>query len=201
MAWEPMSYSGNYSYKSDYDFGDFGVDAAKPAAAASTISAGAALPYLAGGLVAFQIYNGIKQAESIRQQARLTAKLNELNAQYIEYDAWQAEAFGQTEQARYQSEIDRVEGEQKVTFAANDVDINYGTAAELQGETRLTGVLNKIQIQNQATSRSLGLRREANNVRFRSIMQQAEAEASAQASITSGFANAAQTGISAYTRK
>lgn len=208
-----MSYSGNYSYRSDYNFGDFGsLSATAPSNTAATASSAASVGTaaagmgpagiaLAAGTMAFQVYSGLKQAETIRQQAELTAKLNELNAKYIEYDAWQAEAFGQTEQARYQSEIDRVAGDQKVALAAADVDINYGTAAELQAETRLTGVLNKIEIQNQAYSRSLGYRREANNVRFRSKMQSEQAEAQAQASITAGIAGAAQTGISAYARK
>ena len=216
MAWDPMSYSGNYSYRSDYDFG-YG-SSSTPAAAPKAVSGGDAAGAVAGigtaalaagpagaivavGVAAFQVYSGLKQAESIRRQARLTAQLNELNAQYIEYDAWQAEAFGQTEQARYQTEIDKVAGEQKVNFAAADVDINYGTAGELRAETQLTGVLNKMEIQNQANQRSMGLKRQANNVRFSTTMMQNQAEAQAQAVTTQGVASGISTGISAYARK
>ena len=210
MAWDPMSASGNYSYKSDYDYG-FDAPATVPKAAdaadsvaglgGAAVAAGPVGVGLAAGVAVYQIYSGLKQAESIRRQARLTAQLNELNAKYIEYDAWQAEAFGSTEQARYQTEIDRVAGDQKVAYASHGVDINYGTAAEVQGESRLTGVLNKIEIQNQANLRAMGLKRQANNVRFSSMMQTNQAEANAQAATTAGVASGINTGLSAYARK
>lgn len=220
MAWDPMSADGNFSYRpsSDYVFrtDDYMTEFNAPAAkqdssgqyagaaagiATAALAGGPAGVAIAVGLAAYQVYAGAKQAETIRRQANVTKQLNEMNAQYAELDAYRAEQDGQSEVARYQSEIDRVVGDQRVALAAANVDVNYGTAAELQGEARLTGLLNQMELQNRAQMKAAGLKRQANNIRFSATQQLEQANANASAAQTAGVIGALQTGVSAYSRK
>ena len=161
------------------------------------MSAGAAYAGVAG----LQIASGLQQAQMIRRQARLTEQLNEMNARFAEIDAYEAEKFGYSEAAAYQTQIDATVGQQKVAFAAQGVDVNFGTAAQLQAETRLTGFLNTIDIQNQARAKARGIRNEASNIRLGSYMSRSQAEINASAVQTQAFLGAANTGVSGYARK
>lgn len=152
-------------------------------------------------MAAFQIGAGLQQASLIRQQARVTAMVNEMNARYVEIDAYEAEKFGDTEAAAYQNTIDETVAEQRMAFVAQGVDLTYGTAAEVQKETRLVGFLNKLDIRVQARAKALGLKREAANIRLGSQMQLSQAKINASAAVTGGAIGAANTGLSYYSRK
>lgn len=155
----------------------------------------------AAGLGAFQVISGFHQADSIRRQASITKKINEMNAQFIEVDAYEAEKFGFTEAAAYQTDIDQTIGSQRAGYAGQNVDVNFGTAAEVQGETQLTGFLNIIDIKARARAKSLGLKRDAITMRLNGQMQGQQAAIQAGNAQLQGITNAAQVGISAYARK
>lgn len=161
------------------------------------VPAGAGYAALAG----VQIWSGLQQAEMIREQSKLTQRISELNALFAEQDAYEAEKAGESEAARYQTTIDQTVGDQRTTMAAQGVDINFGTAAALQEETRLTGFLNTIDIKNQARAKALGYKQQARNIRLNGAMGASQAEMNASAAVTSGLMGAAATGISAYKRK
>ncbi len=151
-------------------------------------------------LAALQAASAIKQADEIRSSADLTRSLNEVNAKYAEMDANEAEVFGDTQAARYQSTIDSTLGAQKTAYASQNVDIGFGTAADVQKETSLTGALNIIDIKNQAHMKALGLRKEARNIRQSSSMSRSQSEINANATLTSGILNASATGYRASTQ-
>ena len=151
-------------------------------------------------LAALQAASALKQADEIRRSADLTNQLNEINAKYADYDAYQTETFGQTEAARYQTTIDQTLGAQRAGYAAGNVDVNFGTAAEVQNETKLTGVLNIIDIQQQARMKAQGYRREARNIRSGMSVARSQAEMQANATVTAGLLNAGATGYRAYTQ-
>jgi hypothetical protein len=152
------------------------------------------------GAMALQAYSGMQQAEGIRRQAELQQELSDMNAKYAEIDAWEAEKFGHTQAAAYAKNIDQTVGEQRVGYAAQNVDVNFGTAKEVQNEARLTGYLNTMEIQNQARKKAYGLKIEASNLRLGGTMHMIQSrmdEASAQ---RTGIINAATTGLSLYQR-
>jgi len=194
-----MSAPGNRYYVPDTRASGGGTTAAASTGAAA--AGGNMSGYAAAAMAAMQIGAGIQQAGLIRQQARITSMVNEMNAKYVEIDAYEAEKFGHTEQAAYESTIDEAVAEQRMSFVAQNVDVNYGTAAEVQAETRLIGFLNKMEIQSQARAKALGLKREAANIRLGSTMQRAQSEINASAAITQGVIGAANTGLSYYARK
>jgi hypothetical protein len=151
-------------------------------------------------LAVLQAYSSAKQAEEVRRAADLQNDLNKVNAKYLDYDAFQAEIFGYTESADYDKEISKVISEQRVGFAAQGVDVSYGTAAEIQQETRNVGALNIIDIQNAARMRAQGIKQQAQNVRQGGNLQRDQAYINARANETAGYIQAGSTGYRGYTQ-
>lgn len=156
--------------------------------------------FAAGALAGLQIWSGLQEAEMIRRNARIQAQIDEMNAKYAELDAYKTEVAGESEIAAYQPVIDQTIGEQKTAFAAQDVDINFGTAADLINETKLTGFLNQLKLRQEARARAMGFRAEARQTRLGSQMRSSQADMSAASATTSGYVSAAATGLSAYAR-
>lgn len=158
-------------------------------------------PYAVAAMATLNVMSGFQQAEMIGRQADLTERLGEMNAKYAEIDAYEAEKFGESEVARYQKVIDSTIADQRLAYASQGVDVNYGTAAEVQEETQLTGFLNKLEIMKAAHSKAKGLRNEAANYRVGGFMNRVQSDMNAYGARASGIMNAANVGLSAYARK
>ena len=152
-------------------------------------------------LAAYQLAAGFQQAQMIRDNADLQNRINELNAGFADKDAYEAEKLGYTEVARYQNVVDTTVGDQRAAYAAQGVDVSYGTAAEVQSETRLTGLLNMLDIQKQAREKALGFKNEARNIRLQGGMARSQAELNAAGAQNQGIIGAVGTGLSGYARK
>lgn len=151
-------------------------------------------------MAAYQVISGYQQAEIIREQARLKQEVDDMNAEDADIDAYNAEKYGFTESARYQSVIDQTIGSQRSVLAAQDVDVNYGTAAQKQSETRVTGYFNMLEMQRRGKERALGYKKEGRNIRLGSTFSRQQGEINASAAINHGITSAANTGVSGYTR-
>lgn len=152
------------------------------------------------GLAAFQVASGYQQGEMMRENARFKKEIDDLNIESAQVDAFNAEKEGWTQQARYKNVIDSTVSEQRSDFAAKGVDVNYGSAAELQDESKLTGYLNLIDIQKKANERAQGFRREAANTFLSSSLSFRQSESEASAKQMSGLMTGAGTAISGYSR-
>lgn len=150
------------------------------------------------GLAAYQVASGLQQAQIVRRNAELNKQVNDLNAEYAEIDAHNAELEGYSEQARYQSVIDATLGSQRVAFAAQEVDVSFGTAKEIQEETKLTGFLNLLDIKKQAQAKARGYMIQARNFRLASYTQSAQAALEAGAIQSSSFLRAGESGLKSY---
>lgn len=120
---------------------------------------------------ALQVWSGLQQAEMIRQQTALNQRIAEDNAKYAEQDAWEAEKYGYTQSARYKAIIDSTISEERSGYAAQNVDVNSGTAAAVQQDTKLAGFMNTLDMQTQARNKALGLKVQAANYRIGGDMQ------------------------------
>lgn len=153
------------------------------------------MSYALAAAAGFEIISGIQQAEIIRKNAQLSKQVNDLNAGYAEIDAFNTEQQGYSQATRYQEIIDKNLSDQKVAYAANDVDINYGTASQLQAETKLNGFLNKVDIVNQAHLAALGYKNQAAQYRMAGVNAQSQGAYAATATQNAGFLNAARYGL------
>lgn len=127
-------------------------------------------------IAGMQLLQGIQQANNIQKQAELQKKLDELNIEQAQLDAFMAEADGYTQEARYQNVIDQIKSAQEVAFIAQDVDPSFGTARDIQEESTVNANLNKIDIQNQAHMKALGFQNQAINMRTQSKLNSLAAE-------------------------
>lgn len=156
--------------------------------------------YAYAALAAYQLVSGAQQAETIREQGRLNKEIADVNAEYAELDAYNAEQSGYTQEARYQHVIDSTLSHQRVAQASQNVDVSFGTAKELQAETKLNGFLNQLDIKNQAHQQALGYKMQARNIRLAGVTGKAQAEYNAGATQNAAIIGAAGTALSGYAK-
>lgn len=156
-------------------------------------------PLIALGIMAgVQLYQSYQQADSIDKQNELNEYIRNINEEFIELDAVNAEREGYAESAYYQNTIAQVEAQQKALFASKGVDFNFGTAREIREETSLNGFLNTIDIQANARAKALGIRNQGVNLRLNGQMQTLQSELSAQSTRNAGVINAGGTMLAGY---
>lgn len=156
--------------------------------------------YAYGGLAALQLVGGYYASENIKATADLNNDIADMNAEFAELDAYDAEIDGYSEVARYQSVIDSTLGTQRANLAAADVDLNYGTAATIEEETRFIAEVNKMEILAQAEAQSLGYQREARDYRLKGFLDSAQAAGRASSARFGAVTSAANTGLTGYRR-
>lgn len=156
---------------------------------------------VAAALAAFQLYSANRNARMLMDQNELTSRVNELNAEELEIDAFEAEKMGHTRASRYQSVIDATIGQQKVINAAQGVDTTSGTAADLVEENRLVGQLNLMDIIKQAELDARGIKNQAFNLRLNIGAANAQTAVTASNTRTAGVFNAGSTLLSGYGRE
>lgn len=155
-------------------------------------------------LAGYQIISGIQQGETVRAQAQLNQQIDEMNAQYAELDAYRAEQSGLSQAARYENVINAISAKQKVAFASQDVDINFGTAKAVREESKLNGFLNQLDIKNHAHQVALGYKNQAAGLRLQGVMGIAQANYNASAMQNAAILGGAKTivgNLSGYAEK
>lgn len=151
-------------------------------------------------IAGLQLAGGYFASQNIKETAKINQEIADVNAQFAELDAYDAIVEGYTEQARYQEVIDQTLGEQQLLQTAQDIDVNYGTAAAKQEETKFIGELNLMEIQKQSQERALGYKSQARDIRSQSALDTAAAKTKAGQAMFNSVMGAAQTGISGYRR-
>lgn len=145
----------------------------------------------------------IKQAEA-QQHAIMnkaeTDRANALfNAAFIEFQAEDALRRGDKQAERIGERGRQVAGAQRVAAAAAGVDIDSGTASELQTETFRMSALDQLEMRNNAWRESFGLRSQAQNQRAQSRLAYWGAEQTADAVITGAYIKAGGRVLSSLT--
>lgn len=153
-----------------------------------------------GAMAGLQLLSGVQQANNIQKQAELQKELDEFNREQALLDAFNAEKDGYTQMARYGSTINAIESTQRNIYYSNDVNPNFGTAADIQADTKNTGQLNLLDIQSQAHQRALGYKKQAAGIKTQSGMNQIGASLQASTARNTAILGAANTMITGYER-
>lgn len=151
-------------------------------------------------LAGAQMIGGFQQADAIRGSAAVQSSVNDMNAKFQELDAYDAEKAGIAKSARYSTVIDSTVAKQRTVLASEHVDVGYGTAADVQADSKITGMLNVLEIQRQGREVAHGFQMQAINTRLGSQMSTLQANMDASAAQNRGFTSALATGISGYDR-
>ncbi|MCO7513713.1 hypothetical protein NJF44_01335 [Pseudomonas guariconensis] len=148
----------------------------------------AAIPFIAMGASALI---GAQQAQ---QQGAATAEANLQNAAFA--DAAASDAIKRGEFEADQSRIDTraMIGAQRAGFAANGIDVNSGSAADVQDDTAALGEQDALTIKNNAAREAWGYRTQAQQNR----MAASNARRSGQAGMFGSLLTAGAQGARAY---
>lgn len=118
---------------------------------------------------------GFMQASAMREQGEFQARQYESNARIAELEAADAEARGSKEAAQVRRKGEQVQGAQRASFAAQGVDVNSGSAADLQAETAYLTKQDEITVTNNAWREAWGYKVQASNYRGQGAMTRAGA--------------------------
>lgn len=140
--------------------------------------------------IAMSLAGGIMGAQNARQQGAFQEAMAEQNASYKEAAAQDAERRGAVEADRYRRQVGQLIGSQRTGFAANGIDVNSGTAAEIQDDTAAFGEFDALTIANNAAREAWGYRVGAQNDLMNGRMAQSNARSAATGSILGGVGSA-----------
>ena len=140
--------------------------------------------------IAMSLAGGMMGAQNARQQGAFQEAMAEQNAAYKEAAAQDAEKRGAVEADRYRRQVGQLIGTQRTGFAANGIDVNSGTAAEIQDDTAAFGEFDALTIANNAAREAWGYRVGAQNDLMNGRMAQSNARSAATGSILGGVGSA-----------
>lgn len=105
-----------------------------------------------------------------------TKGIYDRNAQLAELQAQDAIERGQVEETKSRRQTEQVIGRQRVSLAAQGVDINKGSALDVQADAAYLGELDALTIRNNAAKEAWGYRVQAQDYRYRGKVAQREGQ-------------------------
>lgn len=121
----------------------------------------------------FDLFSAYSQGEAAKKRQELKNQLAEFNARAMENDANETIKLGLVKKAHYLRKAQQVASSQNVAYAAAGVDTSFGSAKQVQEESRLMGMLNAKDIEDAAHTQALGYKAKALEFRFNSQMESA----------------------------
>ena len=141
--------------------------------------------------------NAAKKAGDAQQRAAdKSGELADFNAQVAELQADDAIARGVEEEQRFRARVRGTIASQRAGYAASNIDVNFGTAADVQADAAFLGELDALTIAGNAAREAWGFKMQAEDLRRRGTLAREEGVAFAEAGRvgrTSGYLNAATT--------
>ena len=99
---------------------------------------------------AFSMYSASRQAQAIKLQTEFAVKQNEFNAAIADIQANQAIKRGDESAQRYLASAKQVIGKQRAGFGAQGIEIDSGSAIEIQNDTASIATTDAATIRNNA---------------------------------------------------
>jgi hypothetical protein len=141
----------------------------------------AALLVVMGASMALSAYqqhkagNAAKKAGELQQDsAESQAQLSDYNAAVADVQAKDAEDRGQIDANRFRARTRSVIGEQRVGFAAGNIDVGFGSAVDVQADATFLGELDALTIRTNAAREAWGMKVEGTDLRKRAEIQRKE---------------------------
>ena len=137
-----------------------------------------------------------KEGEAAQRAAESAAQLSEYNAAVADVQARDARERGDIEANQFRQRTRALIGEQRVGFAAGNLDVNYGSAVDVQADATLLGELDALTARTNAAREAWGFSVEATDLRKQAEIQRKEgayAAAAGRSRRTAGYIGAAGT--------
>jgi hypothetical protein len=143
------------------------------------------------------ISNAYAQSQAIKARATYQATIAKINTEMSTMQAEDSIRRGDIDARNYQKEVDQMIGSQRVAYAAQGVDVDFGSAAAIQEETRMQGAIDALKIRNNAWREAWGYRVEANNSTFAGEFAKIEGKSAAKQTLLTGGMQALSYGVQA----
>jgi hypothetical protein len=115
-----------------------------------------------------------REGEAQRRAADSQAALLDYNAAVADVQAKDAVARGAEEEGKYRQGVRKLIATQRATVAANNVDVSFGSAADVQADAAFLGELDALTIRTNAAREAWGFKVEAEDTRKRAEIARRE---------------------------
>jgi hypothetical protein len=146
------------------------------------------------------IVSGVATAKSIKRQAEFNAKTYELNKRLADLQAEDALRRGERLTEQHRTGLKQITGQQRVSFAAQNIQLDEGSALEVMESTSRIGELEALTISNNAWKESFGYKISALNATTQAGAARIAGATQAQSAIMTGGLQAFQQGATGYYR-
>ena len=137
------------------------------------------------------IMNSYAQSKALKQQGQYEQQIYQQNARSLERQAGDTIERGRIEAAKVRRGARSVIGQQRTSYAGQGVDVNSGTALDLQDETFAMGEMDVLTVKNNSWLEAFGYKTEASNQKFKAAYTRRAADFNAQATLVTGGLRAA----------
>jgi len=135
----------------------------------------------------------LNEADATRAKAKYQKTVSDSNARFAELNATQAIQEGDRAALQVRQQGDAITGTQRAGFAGQGVDVNTGTAADVQRETQTLSAMDALTLKNNAWRKAYGYKVEAINATRKGQFAQKAADQAASDTLLTGGLNAFST--------
>lgn len=125
-----------------------------------------------------------------KEQGKFQENLASRNAAQAELEGAEVKKQGLQEEEQHRLKVKRIIGAQRAILGASNVDVNTGSAGDVQGDAALYGELDAQTIRSNAFRRAWGLETQATNDRLQGRMAKQAGTMSAFSTILAGGSRA-----------
>lgn len=147
---------------------------------------GAALPFIQAAGTAFSFLGSMQQGRAASQSANYNAQVATNNAEISRQNAEMAAREGDANAAREQQKTRAVAGAIKANQAASGIDVNRGSAVDVQSSAAELGMLNAISIRSNAARRAYGFQTQASSYEAQAGLDRAQGRNARRAGMIEG---------------
>ncbi|MBA4359811.1 MAG: hypothetical protein C0411_03650 [Pseudomonas sp.] len=140
--------------------------------------------------VAVAMVGGMMGAQNAKQEGAYNSGMLKQNAAFKDQTAQETLNAGDTSADWQRVRAGQAVGTQRSAQAANGIDVNSGSAAQLQDDTAMLGELDALTIQNNAAREAYGYKTQAQQDRSNAQQVLTNAGNKATGSILGGFGSA-----------
>lgn len=144
-----------------------------------------------GALVGLSLAQAYGQARAEMAQGEYQNRMSDINARYAEKRAEKAIEAGEKQAIEYKKKINQTIGAQRTGFASQGVDVGFGSAQDVQKETREVGYRDMEEIRTNAFLEAMGYRQQASEMRRTGQLSLEMSRGAAANSLLSGGIRAA----------
>lgn len=131
-------------------------------------------------------YGSYTQSRALKAQGKYEEEQHQFNARIADINAEDATARGTREAGIIRRRAKQISGSQRAAYSGQGVDVNTGTAAAIQDETRAMSEEDILTAQNNAWREAWGYRAEASNERFTGRLKRIAAKQEAKNTLITG---------------